>query len=53
MRRLLLTLVLTGLALFTWHSQIRAEDAPAKIKVLLITGDDVGCAPLERNHGSR
>ena len=42
MRRLLLTLVLTGLALFTWHSQIRAEDAPAKIKVLLITGDDVG-----------
>ena len=30
-----------GLALPVWNSTVRAEDTPAKIKVLIITGDDV------------
>ena len=32
---------LAGLALLCGNSTVHAEDAPAKIKVLIITGDDV------------
>ena len=41
MRRFLSIVALAGLALPVWNSTVRAEDAPAKIKVLIITGDDV------------
>ena len=41
MRRFLLIVALAGLALPLWNSPLRGEDAPAKIKVLIITGDDV------------
>ena len=41
MRRFLTIVTLAGLALPLWNPTVRAEDAPAKIKVLLITGDDV------------
>ena len=41
MRRFLSIVALAGLALPLWNSTVRAEDAPAKIKVLIITGDDV------------
>ena len=41
MRRFLSIVALAGLALFSWNSTVRAEDSPAKIKVLMITGDDV------------
>jgi len=41
MRRFLSIVALAGLALPLWNSISNAEDAPAKIKVLIITGDDV------------
>ena len=41
MRRFLSIAALTGLSLFFWNSMLRAEQPTAKIKVLLITGDDV------------
>ncbi len=41
MRRFLPIVALAGLTLLSWNSSVRAEDAPAKIKVLIITGDDV------------
>ena len=45
MRRFLLIVALTGLSLLAWSSQVRAEEASAKIRVLLITGDDVDVHP--------
>jgi len=45
MRRLVLIVALAGLALFFWNSTIRAEEMTTKIKVLLITGDDVDVHP--------
>jgi type 1 glutamine amidotransferase len=41
MRRLLLIVALAGLAIPLWNSPVCADDSPAKIKVLIITGDDV------------
>ncbi len=41
MRRVLSIMALAGLALPVWNSTLRAEDTAVKIKVLLITGDDV------------
>jgi type 1 glutamine amidotransferase len=41
MRRFLSIVALAGLALCSWNSSVRAEDTPAKIKALIITGDDV------------
>ena len=41
MRRFLSIVALAGLALSVWNSTVRAEDTAAKIKVLIITGDDV------------
>lgn len=41
MRRFLSILALAGLALPVWNSTVCGEDAAAKIKVLIITGDDV------------
>jgi type 1 glutamine amidotransferase len=41
MRRFLSIVALAGLALPVWNSAVCAEDTPAKIKVLIITGDDV------------
>ena len=45
MRRFLLIVALAGLSLLTWSFQVRAEEASAKIRVLLITGDDVDAHP--------
>ncbi len=42
MRCFLSIAALAGLMFLASNSPLRAEDAPAKIKVLLITGDDVG-----------
>jgi len=41
MRRFLSIVALAGLALPLWNSTVRAEETAAKIKVLIITGDDV------------
>ena len=41
MRRFLSIVALAGLALCFWNSTVRAKMLPAKIKVLIITGDDV------------
>jgi uncharacterized protein len=41
MRHFLSVLALTGLLFLAFHPAAQAWDAPAKIKVLLITGDDV------------
>ena len=41
MRRFLSILALAGLALPVWNSTVRGEETAAKIKVLIITGDDV------------
>ena len=45
MRRLLSIMALAGLALCFCSAPVRATDAPAKIKVLIITGDDVDVHP--------
>jgi type 1 glutamine amidotransferase len=42
MQRFLTIVALAGLSFPVWNSMVRGEDAPAKIKVLIITGDDVG-----------
>ena len=41
MRRFLSIVALAGLAFPFWNSTLCAEETAAKIKVLIITGDDV------------